>query len=111
MTPLKRNLTRFFIFFLVLFLSATIFGFVYFFKMERSEDILNTLYFRELQQIENGIKRSIEKVNKTGSYSLSFWRKETDKPDEFFNQAGEKFKDLASSAQELNDIKLHSPGE
>tara|TARA_Y100001956_G_C4126330_1_gene190288 strand:- start:172 stop:4401 length:4230 start_codon:yes stop_codon:yes gene_type:complete len=109
MTPLKRNLTRFFIFFLVLFLSATIFGFVYFFKMERSEDILNTLYFRELQQIENGIKRSIEKVNKTGSYSLSFWRKETDKPDEFFNQAGEKFKDLASSAQELNDIKLHSP--
>lgn len=111
MTPLKRNLSRFFIFFLVLVLSATIFGFVYFFKMERSEDTLNTLYFRELQQIESGIQRSIEKVSKTGSYSLSLLEAElkgtnSEIKDKILKQANTNFEYLANSAQELSSIKL-----
>ncbi len=112
MTPLKRNLSRFFIFFLVLILSATIFGFVYFFKMEHNEDTLNTLYFRELQQIENGIQRSLQKVNKTGGYALSFLEDyprvmNSETKGSIFDKVSQNFEYLANSAQELNDIKLH----
>ena len=112
MTPLKRNLSRFFIFFLVLILSATIFGFVYFFKMEHNEDTLNTLYFRELQQIENGIQRSLQKVNKTGGYALSFLEDyprvmNSETKVSILNKVSQNFEYLANSAQELNDIKLH----
>lgn len=76
MTPIKRNLTRLFIFILILLLGSTIFGFVYFFKMEHNEDTLNTLYFRELQRIEGGIQRSIQKVSATSDFSLSVKNKE-----------------------------------
>ncbi|MGY0311450.1 hypothetical protein ACV4QK_06090 [Alteromonas macleodii] len=114
MTPLKRNLSRFFIFFLVLILSATIFGFVYFFKMEHNEDTLNTLYFRELQRIEGGIQRSIQKVSATSDFSLSVknkekWRAPSILEKELEVQAKLNFDKLAASANELSDIAVHKP--
>lgn len=114
MTPIKRNLTRLFIFILILLLGSTIFGFVYFFKMEHNEDTLNTLYFRELQRIEGGIQRSIQKVSATSDFSLSVknkekWRAPSILEKELEVQAKLNFDKLAASANELSDIAVHKP--
>ena len=83
MTPLKRNLSRLLFLTLVLTLGGAIFGVVYYLKMDRNEDTLNTLLFRELQQVEGTIQRSLEKVQATAKYTL---------PEEYrdYHSAGER---------------------
>ncbi|RDV26002.1 hypothetical protein DXV75_07910 [Alteromonas aestuariivivens] len=72
MTPFKRNLSKLMFFILVLVLGGLIFGVVYYFKMGRNEDTLNTLLFRELKQIEGTMLLSLEKVKATTDYLLSY---------------------------------------
>lgn len=128
MTPLKRNLSRLLFLTLVLTLGGIIFGVVYYLKMDRNEDTLNTLLFRELQQVEGTIQRSLEKVQATAKYTL---------PEEYrdYHSAGEKekeketltdrearlnwlkkasdtnFNKLQNSSSDLADIKVHNVDE
>ena len=70
MTPLKRNLSRLMFISLVIALGVTISGFIYYFKMSSNEDTLNTLLFRELNQVEGSLLQSLEKVQATLNYLL-----------------------------------------
>lgn len=70
MTPLKRNLSRLMYISLVIALGVTISGFIYYFKMSSNEDTLNTLLFRELNQVEGSLLQSLEKVQATLNYLL-----------------------------------------
>jgi len=81
-------------------------GLVYFFKMEKNEDTLNILYFRELQRIEGRIQLSIEKVKATANYALS----EKDRCDAFDLNSCKyiisRFNELANAANELRDVSF-----
>jgi|TARA_Y100000589_G_scaffold332079_1_gene389080 hypothetical protein len=55
---------------LVIALGVTISGFIYYFKMSSNEDTLNTLLFRELNQVEGSLLQSLEKVQATLNYLL-----------------------------------------
>ena len=70
MTPLKRNLSRLMFISLVIALGVTISGFIYYFKMSSNEDTLNTLLFRELNQVEGSLLQSLGKVEATLNYLL-----------------------------------------
>ena len=123
MTPLKRNLSRLLFLTLVITLGGAIFGVVYYLKMDRNEDTLNTLLFRELQQVEGTVQRSLEKVGATAKYSfpeeICGENKRVTRADCFFNSTvndkqledvktdiESNFEKLRNSSADLADIKV-----
>ncbi|OFC71935.1 hypothetical protein [Alteromonas confluentis] len=107
MTPLKRNLSRLIFIILVLLVGSVIFGVIYFLKMERNEDVLNTLYFRELQQIEGTIARTLQKVEKTSDYSLpNKFNIENVELKDVEKKSTSAIRSLSTSANELRDLQV-----
>lgn len=108
MTPFKRNLSKLLFFALVVAIGTVVSGVIYYLKMGQNEDTLNTLLFRELQQVEGTITRSLEKIQVTTNYLLSDPQQDIQPPalQEDYRSDIEAAVDKLSQADDLDDITL-----